>query len=554
MLKQAIPYIRFSSFKQSEGNSYQRQKESIDRWLAAHPEYVRSNLVFEDLAKSGFSSDERKKYKQASGMIKIQEAIKAGLIRKGDCILIEALDRATRRNMVDAWDLITPILKAGVDILTIDDGVKYTGDSLNGSHIFLLVAKIQAAYGYSKLLSERVSESYDIRRKEAKEGKQVKRNVPLWLNTDGTIKPEVAGAVKECFDLYVQGCGVHSIAVQIRRKNIEGLEKLSGPTISSWLKNKATIGIWANAEAQDEKDREEIDGCYPAVIEKERFYLVQRLMMERTAKPVRTGRNNFLSGLVVCGHCNSTMIVHNQYGKPNSFRCLSHHRLKELGCSNNKSIPYNTILYVFLMSAFSGLQRSLQKQTLTHSEKRKLIVDEQLSVVGRNISNLVKLAMGLDDIEEIQSQIATLKAERDALVLELAQIEKSEVVETELKAVLIEEQRLLVDNPVVLNAMLKSAEYKITADKDGVIVGSEDDRSYYKYMGVQRNVKSNTTNYYKLHLIHKATGRTWLCKISPSVVTDVTKLPLLDTEQNKDNDWLSARYSSVLMGQPVEIK
>lgn len=107
MTKQAIPYIRFSSFKQSEGNSYQRQREAIDRWLAAHPDYVKSNLVFEDLGKSGFA-DERKKYKQASGMLKIAAAIEAGLIRSGDLVLLEAFDRATRRKMVDAWELITP--------------------------------------------------------------------------------------------------------------------------------------------------------------------------------------------------------------------------------------------------------------------------------------------------------------------------------------------------------------------------------------------------------------------------------------------------------------
>lgn len=198
-----------------------------------------------------------------------------GLIRPGDCILIEAFDRATRRSAGDASMLVLPILNAGIEIVTLDDGVTYTKESLNGGLYYLLVAKIQASYGYSKILSERVSASYDLRRKEAKEGKQVKRNVPLWLTTEGGLKPEIVVAVQEAFNLYIQGMGVHSIAVELKKRKIEGLEKVSGPTVAAWLRNKAAIGVWANTEAAEARKREEIPDAYPAIVEKERFFLVQ---------------------------------------------------------------------------------------------------------------------------------------------------------------------------------------------------------------------------------------------------------------------------------------
>ncbi len=552
MTKQAIPYIRFSSFKQSEGNSYQRQREAIDRWLAAHPDYVKSNLVFEDLGKSGFA-DERKKYKQASGMLKIAAAIEAGLIRSGDLVLLEAFDRATRRKMVDAWELITPILKAGIDICTLDDGITYTKESLNGSHAFLLVAKIQAAYGYSKLLSERVSESYDIRRKEAKEGKQVKRNVPLWLTAEGGLKPEIVVAVQEAFNLYIQGMGVHSIAVELKKRKIEGLEKVSGPTVAAWLRNKAAIGVWANTEAAEARKREEIQDAYHPIVEKEKFFLVQKLIEQRkTAKPTKTGKANFLSGLVVCSHCDSTMIVHNTNGKPNAFRCLSHHRNKDLGCSNNKSIPYNIVLYIYLCTAFSGLQRALEKQTLSSTEKRKIIIEEQLSVVGRNISKLIELDML--DLPETKDKLIALKEEREKLQAELAGIDAGAAVESEIKQAMIEEKNLLESSPAVLNAMLKSADYKIITSMDGSVECKELEflGTSWRYAGVQRMVKSCTTDYYKLLMIHKATGREWLCKIEPGHLT-IDAFPLLDTAQHKGNDWLSPRYANILRGHPVEL-
>lgn len=544
MKKQAIPYIRFSSFKQSEGSSYERQKESIDRWLAAHPEYVRSNLVFEDLGRSGFATGEKTKYKQASGMLKIGAAIEAGLIRSGDCILLEAFDRATRRQTVDAWDLITPILKAGVAICTLDDGITYTKESLNGSHVFLLVAKIQTAHGYSKLLSERVSASYDARRKDAAAGKQVKRNVPLWLKTDGTLKPEIAGAVQEAFNLYIQGLGVHSIAVELRKKNIEGLEKLSGPTVSAWLRNKAAIGVWANTDAAKEKNREEIPDAYPAIVEKERFFLVQKLREERkTSKPTKTGRGNFLSGLARCSHCDSTMIVHNVDGLPKSFRCLDHHKHKDLGCSNNKSIPYNLILFIYLTTAYKGLQKALEKQTLSNSDKRKIMLNEKLSVVTKNISRLIELDML--DLAETKEKLLLLKEEREALQAELEKIDAGDVVESEIKRVLLEEKNLLNENPSILNAMLKDAGFNITCSSDGVMVCSEEPRILYKYLGVKRKPKSNTTDYYRLLLRHES-GREWVYKIAPMHLADITT-PILETGESI-NTPIMGRLRNIQMG------
>ena len=117
---------------------------------------------------------------------------------------------------------------------------------------------------------------------------------------------------------------------------------------------------------------------------------------------------------------------------------------------------------------------------------------------------------------------------------------------------MVEEKNLLSDNPAVLNAMLKSAEYKITTAMDGSIECTEDNKILWRYAGVQRMVKSCTTDYYKLIMMHKATGREWLCKIEPGHLS-IDSFPLLDTMQSKENDWLSARYANILRGHPVEI-
>jgi len=173
----AISYIRFSSVKQVSSNSKQRQAEMIAGWLSANPDYSLSDLKFEDLGRSGYHGEHAAK---GGGWAKLLAAVEAGAIKAGDVVLVEALDRTGRLETVDALHFLNPILRAGVSVITLDDGNVYNRESLNGPQIYLLVAKIQAAHGYSKILSERVKRSYQIRKEQARNGGPVKRAVPLY--------------------------------------------------------------------------------------------------------------------------------------------------------------------------------------------------------------------------------------------------------------------------------------------------------------------------------------------------------------------------------------
>lgn len=538
-MPQAIPYIRFSSsFKQSEGNSYQRQKDAVQGWLKRHPQYTLSSLVFEDLGKSGFAP---KGSKKASGMVKIRQAIDAGLIQAGDAVLVEAFDRATRQQALDAIELISPILRAGVSIITLDDNIEYTQESLNGSHAYLLVAKIQAAHGYSKILSGRVKDSYRIREEKAKNGEQVLRNTPAWLNSDGTIREEIVPRIVEAFDLYISGVGKHTIASRIRKATGKDgkplLPTCSAPTINGWLTNKTTIGYWQN-----------IPNAYPAIIEPEKFYLVQKLLQERKTERKRTPKN-FLVGLVICAECNSTMIIHNVNGKPNSFRCLSHHRLKEAGCTNSKSIPYNIIQYLYLTSAWQGLEKALVKKTITHAERQRILLQQEIDSVSQNIGKLVQMAAALDDVEELQEQISNLNQKRKGLKVELDSIEAGAVVDGDRTYVVVEEQRLMSSDPLVLNAMLKDVGYRINVDKQAridVIIPDVENRGYYRYIGVKRKPKSNVTDWYRLKLCHNTIDWSRVLKINPAEL-DVSTFPLTEMTITF-NTPIPARERNILIG------
>lgn len=237
----AFSYARFSSGKQQRGSSLERQEQMVADWLILHPDYKRSELRFRDLAKSGWKGEH---IKDGGGFAELLAAVEAGEIQKGDAVLVEAIDRTGRLHVMTMFSkIIDPILTAGVEIITLDDGVVYSEKSLNESgQIHLLVAKIQAARQYSDNLSRRLAASYDSRRRLAKEGTTPKRNTPAWLTSKGDVVQEIADQIKLAFELYTSGLGKAVIAKRMRESGVAALAKTSGPGVEGWLRNEAVIG------------------------------------------------------------------------------------------------------------------------------------------------------------------------------------------------------------------------------------------------------------------------------------------------------------------------
>lgn len=113
-MKRVISYIRFSSEKQAKGDSLRRQSKMVTDWLKAHPEYyLDQDLSFRDLGVSGFTGKHLK-----GGLGDFLTAIEKGLVKAGDTLLIESLDRLSRQAVDRASELLRNILRSGVDVVT----------------------------------------------------------------------------------------------------------------------------------------------------------------------------------------------------------------------------------------------------------------------------------------------------------------------------------------------------------------------------------------------------------------------------------------------------
>jgi DNA invertase Pin-like site-specific DNA recombinase len=478
--KQAISYIRFSSDRQRGGSSVERQESMIVTWLSNHPDFTLSDLKFKDLGKSGYHG---KHIEAGGGFGKLLIAIEEGVIRAGDVVLVEALDRAGRLEPLDMLTLIiAPILKAGVSIITLDDDMEYTKASVGGTQIFLLVAKIQAAHGYSQALARRVSDSYESRRAKAKSGVTPKRMTPVWLNSDGTVRDDVAPWIKLAFELYVDGVGKATIAKRMRESGVERLKKCSGPGVEGWLRNKAVIGKWETLPGTP--DHQIIDDVYPLIIEPALFYKAQiRAEQMKTIRPVKTAAH-FLVGLVRCGSCGKNYIIQNKNGVPHSMRCRTRQNLK--GCDNSHIVPKPVMDAIYSYTSVRAARQAVAQQQMGVNEKEIISREAELMALAKKVENL---ALTVSEVGPMPEIIAALKqaqrereiAEKALILLRVTVVPPAAHGWKEIGEV----WKLEKEDPQRLAAMLRTVGYSITVNADGRITSSHSS-GVYRYAGVDR--------------------------------------------------------------------
>ena len=473
--------MRFSDARQRVGSSVERQEKMIAEWLALHPDYEVSQLRYKDLAKSGFHGEH---IDAGGGFGDLLVAVQEGEIRAGDVVLVEAIDRAGRLAPMRMLKLIiSPILEAGVSIITLDDNTEYTEASLEGPQIFLLIAKIQAAHGYSKLLSERVSASYESRRKQARENRTTpKRMTPVWLNSDGTKIDEVVPWIKTMFEWYVSGIGRTTIARRLRETGVPQFAKASGFGVGHWLKNQAAIGKWE--VLVETPDRHTIDDVYPVIIEPALFYKAQiQFEKKKTQRPTKMAKH-FIVGLVKCGVCGKNYIIQNKEGKPHSLRCIT--RAIQKGCSNSHIVPKPVIDAIYRYTSVTAALEAVRNQQMGVNDKEILMREAELHELSKKVDSLLQTVAAVGFMPELATKLNEAKQARE--VAENALVILRSTVVTPAAGRWIEQGKvwkLEKDDPQRLAAMLRDVGYAITVNPDGRITCSHTD-VVYRYLGVDR--------------------------------------------------------------------
>ncbi|MFI8479193.1 recombinase family protein [Pseudomonas sp. NPDC078700] len=329
-MKKAYPYSRWSSDRQSAGDSHTRQAATAQRWLEMHPEYELADA----LSDKGVSAFKGKNFAEGSALGGFIAAVKAGEIPTGSVLLIDSWDRFSRQRFQDSQSEMAEILKHGVDIAVCSSGQTIT-QNYTPADLFVATSELDRAHRESKERGRKIKAARDSYTELALSGvKRSPRNPRLnlfarvterWLHWDADkgdfFLNHNAPAYRRCFELSAQGHGSIATAQVVNTEfagkisfTVKGVEytELQISTVQSVLRNRTAHGRFTAPDGRYK------DGYYPALVSKELFEQSLAALANRDKRKTGISKKgshkaeaafNWLAGAAICGGCSSKLYL-----------------------------------------------------------------------------------------------------------------------------------------------------------------------------------------------------------------------------------------------------
>lgn len=440
-IRKAYSYIRFSTPEQQKGDSYRRQYELSRAYAEAHGLVLDEALTYKDFGVSAFN----KSNILVGQLGEFLNAIESGVVESGSYLLVESLDRLSRAQISDALEVFLSILRNGVTIVTLADGMEYSKEKMNSNFTDLIVSIVimSRAHEESLMKSKRLKQAWIAKRREIGK-KKLTALAPGWLklNADRTAylpMPERVEIVLRVFSWSKGGIGDKTIAMRLNQMAVPPFnERRAGMWHSSYiqkiLNSRAVLGeyqphIHMNGKRIPEGDP--ISDYFPRIISDAEYVETMQLRKARRISSIgRKGKSfsNLFSGVLRCGYCNGSMLYVNKgHIGP---------RAKLLVCSNAKGgkgchyIPWEYEYFEkSILTYCKGLDFAEFLQPRNGIKSEMAILNAKISELEALIdSNEMKSANILKAIEEgasfvqYQSRAQQLEQERLKLDAELNQV------------------------------------------------------------------------------------------------------------------------------------
>ncbi|RSM23582.1 hypothetical protein C5B78_18690 [Aeromonas salmonicida] len=325
----AYSYIRFSTPKQAQGDSYRRQLQQAMDYCAEH------NLQLDDKTIDDFGTSAFRGANMTEGALgRFVDAVKHGEIEQGSYLLVESVDRLSRQAVEEALEQFLAIIRAGIVIVTLSDKQVFCKGQVDFTKLIVSIVYMARANDESEMKSRRSRAAWSNGREQARKNNKVIANsrLPSWLTRNGdqivTI-PERVAIVNEMFEMAKSGCGYEQIAKVFLEKGYKtfGKEADWRPAgIQAVIKSQAVIGVFQPHVIENGHrvpSDEPILGYYPTIVSPALFEEVQHLISKRNkhSGSYRKGTfNNLFSGVLRC-QCGESLRYQNKgrAGSPRNY-------------------------------------------------------------------------------------------------------------------------------------------------------------------------------------------------------------------------------------------
>lgn len=383
-------YIRFSSDGQSEGNSFDRQREK------AHQAIMALNLPstipvhwLEDPGLSAFKG----RHLDTGELGKFMKGIRAGDIKNG-LFLCESVSRASRQGSLVLLTMLSAMLDAGFWVKFMDAAEPFNRKSMPPFLGTQLSIYADLAFEESRIKSDYSKASWENRRNLARTTKApLTGECPNWLRVvDGKyeVLEDRAASIREIYALAKDGWGISRLVGYANENKLpppgkQGTWHLS--LIKRSLTNRAVIGEF-QPHRYEGRSRvpvgEPIKDYFPVIIDPDLFHTVQGLRANVKKFPSRRDDNNFnyLMGVAKCECGSAWRRMNKNSGAQQGYAlygCADRQR-KVSVCPNMNARDFD---FTFIWNACNKIPETLATGEEPLSERRRSLEAQLVDVANR---------------------------------------------------------------------------------------------------------------------------------------------------------------------------
>jgi DNA invertase Pin-like site-specific DNA recombinase len=355
-------YSRVSTLRQITGHGLTGQDEARERWLADNQKKFDLELV-EDYRDLGISGRGKNVTEGKMGLI--LDGVESGKIPTGSWLAVDSLDRISRDELIEAHYLVSGIIRAGIIIVTIADGMIFDRSEKEKMMFNLLISLVTLARSSneSEAKSFRGLRNWVAKRAEAETGKPMTAMTPAWIDLDDSgclVLNQHAETVRAIFEFAGEGFGTSLI---VQKLNAEGRTSLavdrrkdggkwSRRYITLILANRSVLGEFRpGRKNQGLGDKRVPTGTvipnyFPPAITPALWLKAQASLADRKPLDIRPRRSNFsnlFAGLCRCVACGEAMTICHR-PKPSNLsylRCPGRFNTKT--CTEGRAYSYHAL-------------------------------------------------------------------------------------------------------------------------------------------------------------------------------------------------------------------
>lgn len=416
----AYSYIRWSSAKQSSGDSLRRQTEQAESYAKRHG-LTLDVSTYQDHGISAFKGKNVLEGKLGSFL----RALDEGRVETPCYLLVEHLDRISRADINDAAKLFLDITGRGVTIVTLQNEQVFSKASIskNWTELIIVLASLANAHEESRKKSDRLVKVFANKRELRKQG-YVHGACPSWLQVvekNGKRQyqpiPWKVKVVKRIYELAIAGNGIVKITQLLNEANTPLIGRSKGEkwregNVAALLRQEAVTGAFRQTFGDVR-----IPDYYPQIISPKDWSACQSAMKGRRNRSggFNQGTSNLFSGIFRCAYCKSTFKFLSQHKDP--WLLCRGRALKLCSCRSFRYGPVESDLLSYLIQHAHRDLHAHKMDASVSSRKRELqqeIIAKQSDVerlVAALTSSKTKPGALVDAMDTAQEELDKLQAE-----------------------------------------------------------------------------------------------------------------------------------------------